>query len=123
MSMLWKTLGGVVAGAVAGVVLKRVNEFVRTKQDDVEALKSNSAHRDLFEPERRAVNQIDEALSLNLDADQKKWAARGLRFVLMALFATLSRSLGGRTTGDQGSLPGGTVFGVVGNVTRQLFQA
>jgi hypothetical protein len=112
MGMLWKTLGGVVAGAVAGVVLKRVDEFIRAKQDDVEAPKSDSARRELFEPERRAVNQIDEALSLNLNSDQKQWAARGMKFVLMALFSTVSRSLRSRTTGGRGPLLGGAVFGV-----------
>lgn len=112
MGMLWRMLGGVVAGAVAGVVLKRVDEFIRTKQDDVKAPSSSASRRELFEPERKAVNQIDDALSLGLTSGQKQWAARGMKYVLMALFSTVSRSLRSRTTGGRGPLLGGAVFGV-----------
>ena len=112
MSTLFRMVRGVVAGAVAGVVLKKVDEFIRGKQSTRSPSREGEPEK-ILRPELRAVERLSETFSVEMDDEQKEAAANIMKFAMMAIVSTVSRSIRSHTSSKRGPILGGALFGVL----------
>ena len=112
MGTLFRFIRGVVAGAVAGVVLKKVDEFIREKQTTRSPTPEGEPEK-ILRPELRAVEQLSKTFSIEMDDEQKEAAANIMKFAMMAIVTSVSRSIRAHTASRRGPILGGALFGVV----------